>query len=638
MPISENELMWAKTLPEEVEAGAPEVLATGGPSATGAGSAATSAEVETRAEAAAEAAEAEPVVRVEETSRLEATLARLEMNSIQIKMHLDSLEQRMGRMEPPLEAPLRGVAERTPEAEPLGAREVEQERPPTTLRPTLPAEGSATAEPGKGREAKEDRWSHLMGPNFDLPGAASPVPFAGVAEAPGKEMRSVEADSATALRVMPVDASDTQFVRQPEAWSGTQTAARPAMETEAWPASKPEVRSAMQPEIRFARRPEVLSESQAPALPAIQPEMSTARPFPVDRVRFTEARPEGREPAGEFAAPEPARPFPMPRNPTSAAWGTAREERGERLPAPRMFSPFEEPNLRQEVPVGGPRMWRGYRVSRIVLAAVLLVLAAIPLAIWWRLSVDARDADAGDAAPASRVEPGAAVAPSEKPSAAELASTAVRREAAKGAGQAGSVPIRGAGEVAGRGSHLSAGDVAGGSSYAGAGPVAGGSRSPVASGGAAPVIRRAPSTTAGPYAAAAGSVARPIGGRTSGGLAAVGGTSIGLRGQPGGSDVVQGTSGVRVRVPEVVMAERLLPTGDVGELPRGSGEVVAAMFISNTGRVEEVQVISGNKGLRDAATRAMRNWRYEPFVQGGVRVPVVTTASIRFDGGSAAAR
>ena len=86
------------------------------------------------------------------------------------------------------------------------------------------------------------------------------------------------------------------------------------------------------------------------------------------------------------------------------------------------------------------------------------------------------------------------------------------------------------------------------------------------------------------------------------------------------------------------MAGHLLPTGDVGELPRGSGEVVAAMFISNTGRVEEVQVISGTNGLRDAAMRAMRNWRYEPYVQGGVRVPVATTASIRFDGAGADAQ
>lgn len=633
MPISENELMWARTLPEEVEAGVPVVLATGGQSAT-AGSPARLADVETGAEADADAenAEAEPVVRVEETSRLEATLARLEMNSLEIKLHLDSLEQRIGRMEPYLEGQSRGV----PEAEPVRLTEAKEEPSRAVAERAADAERSSPVEPVKGREAKEDRWSHLMGPDFDLHGAApvvsnsstSRVPFAGVAEDPGNGTRSAEAGIAgfpTVPDVSPVlvvNTAEARPARQPEARSGMQTSARPAMQPEAWPASKPEVRSAMQPETRFARRPEALSELQSPALPAMQPEaLLPARPVPADRVRFTEARLEGREPARDLAEPEPARPFPVQRNASSAARVVGGEELGERRPAPRMFSSFEEPNMRQEVPSDGPKMWRGYRVGRLVLAAVLLVLAAIPLAIWWRLSTDARDADAGDAAPASRVEPGAVTLPSVKPSAGEVASAAVRRAPARSTGEAGSVH------------YGSAGVVAGPDSYAGAELAAGESRSLADSGGAAAVIQRAPSTATGSYPPGGSSTSgRPVGGRTSGGVAVVGGTAIGLRGQPPGADEVQGTSGVRVRVPEGVMAGHLLPTGDVGELPRGSGEVVAAMYISNTGRVEEVQVISGGRGLRDAATRAMRNWRYEPYVQGGVRVPVVTTASIRFDG------
>lgn len=640
MPISENELMWARTLPEEVEAGAPEVVATGGPSATATESPARLADVEMRAETAeAEMAETEPDVRVQETSRMEATLARLEMNSLEIKLHLDSLEQRIGRMEPYLEGQSRGV----PEAEPVRLTEAKEESPRAVAERAADAERSAPAEPVKGREAKEDRWSHLMGPDFDLPAAApavsgsstSRVPFAGVAEAPGNGMRSAE----TGIRGFPpvadvspvtvVDTPEARFARQPEARFGMQTSrpsvtepeARLAIEREVWPASRPDVRSTMQPGTRFAGQPEATSELPSRAQPAVQPETWPPMPVPDDRMRLTEARFEGREPAGDLSEAGPARQLPERRDAPPAARMVVGEERGERRPAPRMFSTFEEPDNREEVLSGGPKMWRGYRVGRLVLAAVLLVLAVIPLAIWWRLSMDARDADAGDAAPASRVEPGAVALPSEKPSAGEVASTAVRRAPARSVGEAGSVHYGSAGVVAGQ------------DSYASAGLAAGESRSLAASGGAAPVIRRAPSTAAGSYPPGRSSTSgRPVGGRTSGGVAAVGGTAIGLRGQPGGADEVQGTSGVRVRVPESVMAGRLLPTGDVGELPRGSGEVVAAVYISNTGRVEEVQVISGGRGMRDAATRAMRNWRYEPYVQGGVRVPVVTTASIRFDG------
>ncbi len=672
MPISENELMWARTMPEEVEASGPEVLAE----SVGEG---TVDEQEPTPKEADEADEAEPVVRVEETSRLEATLARLEMNSIEIKMHLDSLEQRISRMEPYLEERSRGGAERAPEAEPVKAREVEAP-PALAATPSTPVvtqqtpaqEKSPNAEAEVSREAKEDRWSHLMGPDFDGSGAATPVPFGGLgampenaARLPENATRLPENGAGTpgngsrqpvqaAMAEMPaavVEVPELPLASEPETRFAMRSSARPTFQrdaTEAWqsdgagelafstrsdtqpqPAMQP--RPAMQPPAAMQPRPAMLEPSPVQPRPAMQTDAWAKVPVPSDDQGLTGPRFAEREPVESFSGAGVAKPFPVQRDvPTTARVVGGEERREQRLPPRRMFSMEERQGEERQVDarqveeerlIGEPGMWRGYRVRRLVLAVVLLVLAAIPLAIWWRLSMDARDADAGDAAPASRVEPGAVAAPGEKPSAGEVASTAERR-----------APERGVGEVAGSTSGH-AGVVTGGGVAA---SVAGAGRAWAVDGGAAPVIRRAPSAAVGAYASGAyaspgaSASGRTGGGRTSSGAAVVGGTAIGLAGQPGAADEVHGTTGVRVRVPEGVMAGRLLPVGDVGELPRGSGEVVAAMFISNTGRVEEVQVISGSRGLRDAAARAMRTWRYEPYVQGGVRVPVVTTASIRF--------
>ena len=271
----------------------------------------------------------------------------------------------------------------------------------------------------------------------------------------------------------------------------------------------------------------------------------------------------------------------------------------------RRMSDVGNPKADPDAHTPGAGTWRGYRVRALVLAALLLVLAAIPLAIWWRLSVEARDADAGDAAPTSQVDPAAVAVPIGRNNTTSNVARPIP-------------PVR-----TSRGSRASLGSSGRGVGHAG--------RSEEHE-AAAPVVRVPSAALTTRSVPPTRPSTRPAVTRTSSGTATVGGTAIALAHPSLTSDEVPGTSGVRVRVPAGVMAGHLLPTGDVGEPSHGSGEVVAAMFISNTGRVEEVQVISGTHGLRDAATRAMRNWRYEPYVQDGVRVPVVTTASIRFDG------
>ena len=538
MPISENELMWARTLPEEVEADSHQ-SARDQAMQEPATDADSTAETQ---EAAASAADTEnfgaetSVVRVEGASRLEATLARLEMNSLQIKLHLDLLEERLGRIEPgPLQGPREATAASHLGAPPVASAEAAEK----TVPQRAVAEYSVSADPPL-REARNDRWSHLMGPEVEARVPMFPAP-------------------------LPVDARPTQEIGS----------APPQ-------AREPEPRSAV-PEQRFAA-----SVLAAAATADVSPVPSAVPPM-------TREAPAG-YPTDMQAMPAPVA-FPERRAELDEREGERRSCR--RMSAVERFS--ADPDARTPT----ARVWRGYRVRALVLAALLLVLAAIPLAIWWRLSVEARDADAGDAAPTSQADPAAVAAPVGK---SETTRNVTRHIP----------PVR-----------TSGGALA---SLGNAGRATGNADRSEGHEAAAPVVRVPPAALTIRSAPPTRAPVRPAATRTSSGTATVGGTAIALARPSTTSDEVPGTSGVRVRVPAGVMAGHLLPTGDVGELSHGSGEVVAAMFISNTGRVEEVQVISGTHGLRDAAMRAMRNWRYEPYVQDGVRVPVVTTASIRFDG------
>lgn len=579
MPISENELMWTRSLPEEVEADGAEVV---GGALTG-----RAAEVENEPAAAEEGlAEPRPVVRVEAASALEATLARLEMNSLAIKLHLDALDERIGRMEPHLhERPRETVAM----VEPVVAKEITEARAGNGEQPA----GRDGAEaPALSDDAKQKRWSHLIGPELE---ALMSMHAPAAAEAPRPESASAPVE-----RDLPGEKLPLPGVR---------------------PADVP-VAAAVERPLRMSAAADRSGELPVPAAAA---EATFAAPAASDTTPelpvVVSARREGSirkvaeiaDRAAAMSDPDAreSRPVahvrsPIPDPHRAAAIDASRQvpdDRREAAPAPRrMFSAFEEPRGEERSPAAGPKMWRGYRVRRLVWAVVLLVLAALPLVIWWRLSTEARDADAGDAAMASQVVPGATGLPGGKPSAGEIPATTGKRALPRALSEAGAGTPRGNVGIAARE-------------------------------GAAPVIRRPPAG-ASELPPVSASDRRGQGGRTSSGTVAAGT----LGGQPGGADEVPGSSGVRVRVPGGVMAGHLLPTGDTDELPRGSGEVLAAVFISNTGRVEGVEVISGKEGLRQAAARTMRNWRYEPYVQDGVRVPVVTTASIRFGGESAAAR
>jgi protein TonB len=52
--------------------------------------------------------------------------------------------------------------------------------------------------------------------------------------------------------------------------------------------------------------------------------------------------------------------------------------------------------------------------------------------------------------------------------------------------------------------------------------------------------------------------------------------------------------------------------------------------VDKTGAVTEVEVISGPERFRDAATDAVKQWRYSPYLVEGVPVEVQTIVSLDF--------
>ncbi len=63
-----------------------------------------------------------------------------------------------------------------------------------------------------------------------------------------------------------------------------------------------------------------------------------------------------------------------------------------------------------------------------------------------------------------------------------------------------------------------------------------------------------------------------------------------------------------------------------------SGTVVLTVTVSPTGKVTQVKTVSGNPLLAAAATAAVKNWRYEPFLLNGRPVQMDTTVRVEFVG------
>lgn len=60
----------------------------------------------------------------------------------------------------------------------------------------------------------------------------------------------------------------------------------------------------------------------------------------------------------------------------------------------------------------------------------------------------------------------------------------------------------------------------------------------------------------------------------------------------------------------------------------GSVELEAA--VSSTGEVTKVQIVSGNAILTNAASQAVKHWKFKPFTEDGKAIPVLAPITVNF--------
>jgi protein TonB len=84
-------------------------------------------------------------------------------------------------------------------------------------------------------------------------------------------------------------------------------------------------------------------------------------------------------------------------------------------------------------------------------------------------------------------------------------------------------------------------------------------------------------------------------------------------------------------VMEAALVRRVLPTYPAIARPlRLSGQVVLHALIGTDGSVRQLQIVSGNMILAQAAVAAVREWRYQPTRLSGQPVEVETTITVNF--------
>jgi TonB family protein len=69
---------------------------------------------------------------------------------------------------------------------------------------------------------------------------------------------------------------------------------------------------------------------------------------------------------------------------------------------------------------------------------------------------------------------------------------------------------------------------------------------------------------------------------------------------------------------------------DEARRARVQGTVILQVVIGKEGTIENLHVVSGDSLLVDAATDAVRQWRYRPYVLNGAPVEIDTTVEIHF--------
>jgi protein TonB len=90
-----------------------------------------------------------------------------------------------------------------------------------------------------------------------------------------------------------------------------------------------------------------------------------------------------------------------------------------------------------------------------------------------------------------------------------------------------------------------------------------------------------------------------------------------------------------IRVGGNVQASRLVHRvepeyPELAKRARVSGMVILQVIVNEGGSVQEVKIVRGHPLLNDSATRAVRQWRYSPYLLNGEPIPVIATVTVNF--------
>ena len=69
---------------------------------------------------------------------------------------------------------------------------------------------------------------------------------------------------------------------------------------------------------------------------------------------------------------------------------------------------------------------------------------------------------------------------------------------------------------------------------------------------------------------------------------------------------------------------------ELAKRARVQGTVVLQVLVDEQGSVADIKVISGHQLLRDAASGAVRQWKYSPTLLNGEPVKVIATVTVLF--------
>ncbi|MCK4836915.1 MAG: energy transducer TonB, partial [Candidatus Aminicenantes bacterium] len=84
--------------------------------------------------------------------------------------------------------------------------------------------------------------------------------------------------------------------------------------------------------------------------------------------------------------------------------------------------------------------------------------------------------------------------------------------------------------------------------------------------------------------------------------------------------------------PRLRLIKRVAPVYPIEALKKNiQGKVIIMAFIDKKGYISHTKVFKGNPILARASVAAMKQWRFEPYILGGKRQPILFTVTVDFN-------